>query len=124
MPSDKPLTERERRFVEAFMGFAHGNGTEAARMAGYKGTPAVLGVQSTRLLRKASVQAAIHERGSNDPAVSDREDRQRFFTRTMHDDGVSMKDRLKAAELLCKTQGDFVKRIEISNIPAFRLLTE
>ena len=56
----KPLTERERRFVEAFMGPAAGNATDAAKRAGYaKGSAAVT---ASRLLRKANVQDAIKER--------------------------------------------------------------
>jgi phage terminase small subunit len=56
------LSERERRFIEAYMGPAAGNGTEAARLAGYTGTPKVLAVQATRLLSKAKVQAEIAAR--------------------------------------------------------------
>lgn len=56
------LSERVRRFVEAFMGPAAGNGTEAARLAGYKGNAKVLGVQASRLLAKASVQSAVRDR--------------------------------------------------------------
>ena len=44
------------------MGPAAGNGTEAARIAGYKGKVQVLGVQATRLLKKASVHAEIASR--------------------------------------------------------------
>jgi phage terminase small subunit len=53
------LTARERAFVLHFTGDAKGNGTQAARLAGYAGSPGVLGVQSARLLRKARVRATI-----------------------------------------------------------------
>lgn len=56
------LSEQERRFVDAYTGPAAGNGTEAARLAGYQGAANVLAVQSTRLLKKANVQAAIEAR--------------------------------------------------------------
>ena len=36
-----------------------GNGTEACRLAGYKGNDNVLGVQSTRLLKKAKIRKKI-----------------------------------------------------------------
>lgn len=58
----KALTERERRFVEAYMGQAVGNGTEASRLAGYAGTQKVLQVQASRLLSKAIVKAEIAKR--------------------------------------------------------------
>lgn len=32
----RELTDRQRRFIEAFLGDARGNATEAARMAGYR----------------------------------------------------------------------------------------
>jgi len=44
------------------MGEAAGNGTEACRLAGYKGTANVLKVQASRLLTRANVQALIAER--------------------------------------------------------------
>src|SRR5690606_32972004 len=46
----RPLTEREHRFVRAYVGEAAGNGTEAARLAGYQGSNKALGVTAVRLL--------------------------------------------------------------------------
>lgn len=62
MSKPKTLTLKERRFVDAYLGSAAGNGTAAARTAGYKGSPKVLGVQSARMLGKASVKAAVAAR--------------------------------------------------------------
>jgi phage terminase small subunit len=125
MAKTKPgarLNERERRFVEAYMGKAAGNATRAAKAAGYAKTSAK--VTGCRLLTKANVRAAIDARTHADPAVSDREDRQRFLSQVMHSTKVGMKDRLKAVELLGKSQGDFIKRIQFENVPAFRLIEE
>jgi len=61
MPS-KTLDLRAQRFVDAYLGSAAGNGTAAARAAGYKGTAATLAVQSTRLLKNAKVRKAIDAR--------------------------------------------------------------
>lgn len=122
----KPLSERERRFVEAYMGKAAGNATKAATLAGYaKGSAKVT---ASRLLTKANVRTAIDSRTAADPNVSDRETRQRFWTDVMAGRGkfarTAMKDRLKASELLGKTQGDFVKRVQLENVPAFRLILD
>lgn len=65
------LSERERRFVEAYMGQAAGNGTEACRLAGYKGSAKTLQVQASRLLSKAIVAAAIEERRAARERASD-----------------------------------------------------
>ena len=58
----KPLTLKEQRFVDAYLGSAGGNGTAACRLAGYQGNPKVLGVTAVRLLAKASIQTAVTAR--------------------------------------------------------------
>ncbi len=52
------LTQKQARFVEAFLGAAKGNATEAARRAGYADPEARTG----RLQRSAAVRAALRER--------------------------------------------------------------
>ncbi len=56
----KALTERERRFVEAYMGAAAGNATEAAKLAGYSVKSARR--IGTRLSSKVHIRAAMEER--------------------------------------------------------------
>lgn len=96
------------------MGQAEGNATEAARIAGY-GAPAQ---QGSRLLRSANVATAIDARRRSDPLIATREERQRFWTEVMKYEDTEghsdMKDRLKASELLGKTQADFIERRELS----------
>jgi phage terminase small subunit len=58
-PTTKPLSERERRFVEAYVGPANGVGAAAAKAAGYKGNAKTLTTQAQRMLAKASIQRAI-----------------------------------------------------------------
>jgi phage terminase small subunit len=57
---DDGLTERQRKFVDAYIGPAGGNATKAASMAGYKddNTPALRACAS-RLLTFANVQTAL-----------------------------------------------------------------
>jgi phage terminase small subunit len=118
---DKPhsppmLNERERRFVEAYMGAAAGNATKAARLAGYSTNTA--DKHASRLLRKVGIQQAIDQRAKTDPAVWTREDRLRFWTAVASGRAgfakASLRDRLKASELLGKSQADFVERVEHS----------
>lgn len=113
--SKQNLSERQRRFVEAYMGEAGGVATRAAEIAGY----AHPHVQGARLLANDRIAAAIAERQDNDPAVATRQERQAFWTRVMRGEQtitingaekilpVEMKDRLRASELLGKTGGDF-----------------
>lgn len=96
------------------MGVAAGNGTEAARLAGYKGSYATLATVANENLNKPEVIAAMEARIADDPAVADREERQQFWTAAMREKQVEMKDRLKASELLGKSQADFVDRHEHS----------
>lgn len=115
---DLELTEKQRRFVEAYMGKAAGNATKAARIAGYSGDDITLASVGYENLRKPQIHAAINARTESDPLVATRFDRQRFWTRVMlgkefvGDEAPAMKDRLKASELLGRSQLDFVERVE------------
>lgn len=108
------LTEKQRRFVDAYMGEAAGNGTEAARIAGYKGNDVTLASVSAENLRKPQIAVAIKERVDSDPKIATRKDRQEFWTRVMtgQEPDAQMKDRLKASELLGKSHADFIDRHE------------
>lgn len=122
MTENRPLSERERRFVEAYMGKAAGNATKAALLAGYAKNTAEK--QASRLLGKVGIASAIAARAAADPTVAERAERQQFYSAVMRNPKCSWKDRLKAAELQGKTQGDFVKRIQFENVPPFKLILE
>jgi len=102
------LTEKQRRFVEEYM--TDGNATQAAIRAGYAESGARQ--EGHRLLTNADVRQAIRRRIAQDGRIATREERQLFFTQTMHDPDVDRSARLRAAELLGKTQGDFVEQVE------------
>lgn len=109
------MTEKQRKFVEAYMGQTAGNATEAARLAGYGGDDNALAAAGSRLLRNAKVQRAVQERQEGDPLIATREERQQFWSAVLRatiDAQVSMADRLKASELLGKAGADFIDRTE------------
>ncbi len=112
---EAPLSERQRRFVEAYLGEAMGNATEAAAKAGYSGDRVVLASQGHHLLRNPKIRRAISERVKEDPGVATREERQRFYTEMLRSESVAPADRLKAAQILGKTQGDEIKRLIIED---------
>ena len=58
----KPLTPKEQKFVDAYLGAANGNGREAARKAGYQQGEGALATTASRLLKKANVAAAVRVR--------------------------------------------------------------
>jgi phage terminase small subunit len=114
------LTLKERRFVEAYMGAAAGNGTRAAEMAGYRGNAATLGQVAYTKLKKREIREAIAMLSEHDPLVAGRIERLRFFTSVMRgevterrvaDGGVieiaPLNARIRAAEKLSEIAGDF-----------------
>jgi hypothetical protein len=112
---DKP-TEKQRRFVEAYMGEAAGNATEAASLAGYAGNRKTLEAVGRENLAKPRIAQMILQAQQSDPLIATREDRQRFWTRVMMglEPDVRMADRLKASELLGKASADFIERHEVN----------
>lgn len=124
------LTEKQRRFVEAYLGKALGNATAAARLAGYSGDDATLNVTASRMLRNAKVVAAVEKarRPRTRAAVADREEREAWLSALMRGEITStkldangepvevpapMSDRVKANEILGKMNGDFLERREV-----------
>ena len=104
------LTTRQRRFVEAYTG----NATAAAIAAGYsEKTAEVIGHEN---LRKPKILAEIKAREvvRCTPLIASRAERQQFWASVMPDKEQQMRDRLKAAELLGKSEADFVERQEIT----------
>ena len=99
--TEAALNERQRRFVEYYMGEARGNATSAARLAGYKQPQ----MQGSRLMKKDEVQTAISSLVEICPAAASRHDLQDFWTTVMYDPRVNINSRLKASELLAKSQG-------------------
>lgn len=127
-PKAKDSTKQRLRFVEYYMACA--DPEVAYQQAGYEcKTPASLRVASRRLLNSDFVQAEIRRRVDEEgfmeplevkgkeadmkPLIANRRERQEFLTATMRDPGVAMKDRLKACEILAKTQGDFADVVAV-----------
>lgn len=114
------LSERERRFVELYMGKHHGNATQAALEAGYSPSRSkkAAGVAGSELLKKPSVLHAIEARIKASPEVLDREQLQRFFSAIVDGKGhyvlLKMRDRLRAAELLGKSHKMFADVLDVN----------
>ena len=102
------MNQRRRAFCEAYL--ASGNATEAAREAGYSARS-----QGQRLLTFADVQEYLAARNQEISAASTAqvEEIRQFWTATMRDQGAKTGDRLKASELLAKTYGAFLDRVEV-----------
>jgi len=68
-PTDRRLTQKQRLFVEAYVGEARGNATEAARLAGYKGNSSTLGAVGYENLQRSVIIEAI--RSADESSVDD-----------------------------------------------------
>ena len=108
-------TPRQQKFID----FYDGNATDAARKAGYK-FPDRAGY---RLLRNIGIRKRLEAREEKTQVyrIATRQDRQHFWSEMMGDKGQKTSDRLKASELLGRSQADFIDRTEnsgnISQLP-------
>lgn len=109
MTKERALTAKQRAFVGAYAG----NGTEAAIAAGY--SPKSAEKIARDLLRKTTVVELIRarEKEALNPYIATRTKRQEFWSTVMFDGDEDMRNRLKASELLGKSEGDFIDRVEL-----------
>jgi phage terminase small subunit len=107
------FTPKQQRFIE----FYDGNGTEAARKAGYVGSAKVLGITAARLLGNARVLEAVQRRERKEirPKIAARLDRQEFWTKVMLDPAQDMRERLRASELLGRSEADFTEKVQMNS---------
>ena len=105
---DKQLTERQIRFVELY----NGNATDTAQKAGYAHAERA----GIRNLQNVRICQEIAEKRSKElkPQIKDRQARQKFWSDFMDNEEKNDKDRLKASELLARSEGDFLDRVENS----------
>lgn len=62
---ERELTHKQRLFVEAFLGEASGNATQAARIAGYSGNDNTLAQRGAELVRNSKIAALVEKRVEN-----------------------------------------------------------
>jgi len=107
------LSAKQKRFIAAY----NGNATAAALEAGYSERNA--GKIGNQLMSNRRITAAIQAREAERiaPAIATREERQQLFTNIMRDTERKTSDRLRACELLGKSEGDFIERQEVSLEP-------
>jgi hypothetical protein len=91
----------------------HGNATLAAREAKYK-NPNKIG---PRLAKHPVVRAALHAKQevALSHGIASRQERQEFWTQTMRDQALDMQHRHKGSELLARSAGDFIDKLEIQS---------
>ena len=106
------LSPKHRRFVIEYL--KDQNSSAAARRAGYKKKNS--DVVGPRLLGYVGIKQAIDDALSNleRKGIADRTERQRFWTETMQDRSIEIQHRLKASELLGRSEADFTDKMMVS----------
>jgi len=109
---NKRLTWKQQRFVEAYAG----DGIRAARKAGYKGDSNTLAVRASQLLKMSKIKEAIEARNTEATRkrIADREELQEGWTKIFRDENVPLKDRMRAGELLAKSQALFTDKMLVA----------
>ena len=108
-PDKGELNYKQKSFVDAY----DGNGKETAIAVGY--SPKTAEQTASRLLRMVKVRKALEERSAreNKDTIATRVQRQELWTKMMNDPEIRSSDRLKASELLGRSEADFTDRKEI-----------
>ena len=126
------ISRKERLFIDSF----DGDSTQAALMAGYTGTHYELTKIGEKLLKDPVIQSAIVERENylnySKKLIASRLERQALWTSIMRNEdphaiqqkdengiplpkeNIPLQTRLKATELLGKSEADFVDKIDMS----------
>ena len=114
------LTARQKMFIEVYAG----NATEAARLAGYSVKTA--DKIASQLMDKPEIISAIRARENerSAEAIMTREQRQIFWTSIARDTSQRIGDRLRASELLAKSEGDFLERHELTGADGESLIPD
>lgn len=106
----KHIKPQHKLLAKFYLGEAEGNAEKAALMAGY--SPKYARASAYKMLARKDVQQYIEyllHMTAEDPLyhIADIKEIQDFWTRTMNDNNIRVRDRLKASELLAKVQGAF-----------------
>ena len=112
------MTHRQELFIQEYLNSL--NATQSAIRAGY--SPKTAYSIGQRLLKNVEVLRAINTAMNErkNTLIATREQRQEFWTAVMNDCDTAMKDRLKASELLGKSEGDFTDKVQ-ANISGMTL---
>ena len=106
------LTEKQKKFIDYYI--ETGNATESCRLAGYRGNNLDrLGHENLRKLEKY-IKPRINELDLTRTATL--EEIFEFWTNIIRDDETKTSDKLRASELLAKSQGAFIERVEVKPV--------
>lgn len=107
----KKLTLKQKMFCEHYV--KSGNATEAALKAGYKESYAR--DQIYNLMKNIGVSRYIEELNKEvkNARIADITEIKEFWSNIVRNENYKMPDRIKASELLAKTEGAFIDKVEV-----------
>ena len=122
------LTPKQQAFVSEYIRNG-GNGLQAAKFAGYRGSDKVLGVQSSKLLKNGSILLALEKekeimmnRGGN--RVLSADEVLAGLTTIAVDIECKPSERLKALELLGKYHALFTDKLDVTSTDYASIIQE
>lgn len=107
------LTVKQKAFTDLYI--QTGNATQSYIDAGYKASKRnIAEVEGHKLLRNPKIISYLDEVNSvlNSDSIADMKEVKEFWTTTMRTPFIDRKDRLKASEMIARTNGAFLERIE------------
>lgn len=113
------MTLKQEKFIKAYL--CNGGNASAAYRTAYNATnmkPNVIHNKASELLKKDEVRVSIEKLRSEitKASIASIEEVQSFYTNILRDEDEELKDRLKASELLMRSKGGFIEKIEHSLI--------
>ena len=106
------LTAKQKRFCDEYLKDL--NATQAAIRAGYSEKTA--NEQGARMLAKVSIQEYIQQfqKQIDQKNIKTVEEVQEWWSEVMVDEEAKLTDRIKASELLVKSKGGFMDRVQVN----------
>lgn len=103
------ITEKQKKFCDEYI--KTGNAELAAKIAGYSARG-----NTTKLLQNTTIAKYIKERNKqlDKPTIADMAEVKEFWTNTLRDKELKPMDRLKASEMIAKTNGAFIDKLEVT----------
>ena len=108
------ITVKQKMFADEYI--KTGNATQSYISAGYKARGNGAEVNACKLLRNTKVRDYIRKRNKelDKSTIADMQEVKEFWTNMLRNRAADPKDRLKASELIAKTNGAFLDRVEHS----------
>ena len=104
MSKAKSFTDKQQKLIDCYAGDIKEAAEKAHISYGY----------ARQLLTKSNILEAIQNRQETEVRpkdIADRQERQAFWTKIMRDENEETKDRLKASEVLGKSEADFTENL-------------